>query len=127
MFNPAQLDLSVWRNAPFPSDEWSIPLDLTGQQILMQVRQWEGTPGDPYISLDNADTTGDRIQIVSIDTAKPETIFRPIIAKDTHELLPLAPKVNAPVTFRYDMLIGPVGQAEVYLYGKYIVKTGVTR
>lgn len=127
MFNPAQLDLTVWRNAPFPTEEWSIPLDLTGQQILMQVRLWEGSPVTPYIDINNTDLTGDRIEVISIDTEKPETVFRPIIAKDTHELMPAAGKVNEPVTFRYDLLIGPVGQAEVYLWGRYILRTGVTR
>lgn len=127
MFHPQNFDIEVAKNAAFPSDQWGISVDLTDQRIIMQVRQWEGTPGDPYISIASDDETGDRIQILTIDTVRPETVFVFFIAKATHEDLPAPAKVNDRAVFRYDLLIGPAGAEEVYLFGKYIVRTGVTR
>lgn len=128
MMNPQRFDIEVSRNAAFPSDQWAINLDLTDQRIIMQVRQWEGTPGDPYITVasTNAAPT-DRIQVLSVDPDLAETVWVFFIAKATHEALPAATKVNEPAVFRYDLLIGPIGAEEVFLFGKYIVRTGVTR
>ncbi len=127
MFSPSNSDIPVSKNAPFPSEEWSVALDLTDQRILMQVRLYDGAADPPLIDLSSDDSSGDYIDIITIDTAKPETVFRPIVRQVTHEALPGPGKAGASTTFYYDLRIGPDGEEEVYAYGQYIVRTGVTR
>lgn len=128
MMKPARLDLTVWRNSQFPTDtEFGVALDLTGQRIVMQLRLYDGAAGDPLVSLASGPTTGDRIEIVSIDTAAPETVFRLHVAKGTHEGLPASGRAGASVTFRHDILVGPTAFEEPLAYGDYTLMPGVTR
>lgn len=132
MFNPAQLDLTVWRNAPFPDgadDQWRVsengaPMNLTGLSILMQVRQYQGAAGDPYVDL-TVGSSGDHIEIVDAEGG----VFVLHISQETLEAMPvplLSPS-NKTVAFSWDLKIGPAGEEAVYAFGSFILVTGVVR
>lgn len=128
MLNPAHLNLTVWRNAPFPTDvQFAVPLDLTGRRFIMQVRLYDGAPGSPLLTISSDASSGDRIEVIEIDTEKPETIFAIRLGKGTHESLPAAGKAGASATFRHDILVGPTSFEEVLAFGNYTLNPGVTR
>lgn len=128
MLEPAILPLRAWRNAPFPTEvEFGLALDLTGQRIIMQLRLNDGAGGSPLINLSSEPTFGDRIQIISIDREKPETVFAIRLGKGTHEGLPPGPRPWAPAVFRHDILAGPTAFEELIAFGDYTLMPGVTR
>lgn len=128
MLQPAFLALTAWRNAPFPTEvEFGLALDLTGKRLIMQLRLYDGADGAPLINLSSDPTSGDRIEIISIDTEKPETVFAIRLGKGTHESLPKSGKAGKPVTFRHDILAGPITFEELIAFGDYTLMPGVTR
>lgn len=128
MLEPAFLTLTAWRNAPFPTEvEFGLGLDLTGQRIIMQLRLYDGAAGAPLVSLSSDPTFGDRIEIISIDRYKPETVFAIRLGKGTQEGLPKSEKAGKPITFRHDILAGPITFEELIAYGDYTLMPGVTR
>lgn len=124
-FKPATRDLPVSRNAPFPTAQFAISLNLTGQRLMLQVRNHEGEPGSPLINVTSAASGG--IVIDHIDTAKPETVFHFEIAKATMEGLPAPDLPDQVLRLPFDLKAGPNGAEEVVWAAHWIVRTGVTR
>lgn len=125
---PARLDLRVWRNAVFPLDEFRLeidgsPIDLTGAVVEFQVRLADGTAGAALIDCSSADVSGDRIDITSPTLGR----FQILVSEMTHEALPAAPRANVPARFRYDLRVDLGDGFEPYLWGDYIVQTGVSQ
>lgn len=132
MMTPARLDLRVWRNSPFPAEEFQIiedgePMDLTDLSLLFQVRQYDGAPGEPLIECASNEATGDRLQVLDAVNG----LFRLHISQPTHEAIPsVAPPLgepNKPLTLRHDLKIGSGEDYSIYWFGDYILQTGVVR
>lgn len=128
MLDPAFLPIRAWRNAPFPTEvEFGLALDLTGQRIIMQLRLYDGADGVPLVNLSSDPDFGDRIEVISIDRDKPETVFAIRLGKGSHEGLPKSGRAGAAVTFRHDILAGPTAFEELIAFGDYTLMPGVTR
>lgn len=126
MFKPTELPIGCSANAPFSDDIWEVPIDLTDQSILMQVRMFPGAEGDPLIDLSSATAApADRIEIIM--TSASYSQFRPVIAEETLDALPKSGRAGKPVTFAHDILIGAAGFERPFLFGDFTVKPGVTR
>lgn len=128
MPDPARHDLTAWKNAPFVktltfSDEATgDPFDLTGLDVEMQVRLWQGAPDPPLVDL-GVVVSGEGVR--KVDAAQGEIEVR--INRSTLETLYASLGENLPADFQYDLKIGPTNFTEVYLYGAFRVVTGVTR
>jgi hypothetical protein len=129
MITPAQLDLTVQRHAPFPSiDPWRLrdsltgaPIDITGATITLQVRLYDGAPGDPLLN-----------ETVSVVNGPQGTYGPPSISEAEMEALPTAnssdPRpLTAAVRFRYDIKMeGVTGwpAAVIVQRGYFVVQDG---
>jgi hypothetical protein len=133
---PRRKDLLASRNSDWPLGADYFRIRENGQiltlddplvHILMHIRLREGAPDPPLISLTSDVATGDYIEIAN----PPMGVFRPHIRKATLEVLPAAnlgqPLAESRVEFVYDLRIGRNNRELRYLYGKFILQTGVTR
>lgn len=134
-YDPAPLDLRVWRNGDYV-EEFTLaesfaadgtpqnPIDLTGWSALMQIRQYGLAGGDPLIALETVPGDAEGIRFLEPSAG----VFRVTIATETLESLPNTGKAGAERTFAYDIvLIDPLEVRSVYAAGAFIVPPGVTR
>lgn len=130
MADPSRFDLTARKNALWTktftfADDTGTPIDLTGYELAMQVRLYQGAAGAALIDLAVV-ISGQGIRISNAAAGEIEIT----INKSTLEDLPLddaSRADNDPEVFQYDLKMGPVNRAEVVLYGTFTVVTGVTR
>lgn len=131
MISPVELDLSAQRHAPFPSVDpfvlrdslTGVPLNLTGATVKMQVRLYEGAPGDALLD-----------KTLTVTNAIGGEFGPPPITEADHEALIAAPladqqTLQGRLRLRYDIKIdGAPGMPASFIAvrGFYFVQTGVT-
>jgi hypothetical protein len=121
MSGPAEYDMTIWRNADWPSDSYvpcdgdtEIPIDLaTLGPIRFQVRLYDGAAGAALLIGDEGNA-----KIVPAEQG-----FRIVFSEVDIETLPVSGRAGVPAHFRYDLKIG----GRVYLFGNLTVMPGVTQ
>ena len=130
MADPAVWNITVRKNAPWDRESYLADeasgerIDLTGYDLLMQVRLYQGAADPALVDLETVETAVEGIQI----TDAPQGEFTILIDQATLEALPAQNGENKPSVFHHDLILtAPGGPPEVYAYGSFTVFTGVTR
>jgi hypothetical protein len=131
MISPVELDLVVQRHAPFPSADpftltdktTGLPINLTGATFTMEVRLYEGAPGDPLLN-----------ETLAVVSGVGGTFGPPGVSEAEHEALVAATvadgqTLQSRLRLRYDIKASGITgwpASVIVARGFYIVQTGVT-
>lgn len=130
MIYPGVLALRCFDTLGFDDGISIIGIDLTGAEVLMQVRLYPGAAGDPLIALEMVeDVSIDEGLDVSVDFSPgyPVSTIRWRIDRGTIGNLPQPAKAAADSVLAYDIITTGVGFEQCALVrGDFIVERGVT-
>lgn len=131
MISPVELDLVVQRHAPFPSADpftltdktTGLPINITGATFTMEVRLYEGAPGDPLLN-----------ETLAVVSGVGGTFGPPGVTEAEHEALVAAAvadgqTLQSRLRLRYDIKASGITgwpASVIIARGFYIVQTGVT-
>lgn len=131
MISPVELDLVVQRHAPFPSADpftltdktTGLPINITGATFTMEVRLYEGAPGDPLLT-----------ETLAVVSGTAGTFGPPGVTEAEHEALVAAAvadgqTLQSRLRLRYDIKASGITgwpASVIVARGFYNVQTGVT-
>lgn len=132
MIRAANFDLRYPRNLGVQDSFTFQSLDLSGANLLMQVRLYPDAPGDALITLETDGLTPNPNESLGVNTNAPalpsvsEVIY--YIKTETIQGLPPAGKPGGDAVFYYDLITTGVGSAMFQLVkGKFIIEGSVSR
>lgn len=133
MQTPDHLPLTVWANGVFDVDDWQLlnadvldgggeptPYDLSDAALEMQVRVEGGAAGAALIDLSSETGSGDRIEVTD---AEQGTFVIHIGEATLTDLM----ATGRDVPYEFDLRVDFGSGFEVWVYGPFIIKPGVTR